>query len=78
MGKRASIETVLNRELQALNDMTLSKDPQTVLKAGKELRLLQENFKLAGNETSLRPAVKLALQKYCMDVIKLPKDEREE
>jgi len=75
--KNASLETVLNRELAALNKMTLSENPKDVLAAAKAIKDLAQTFKIGGHETNLRKSVKVVLLKYCSEVIRLPRKERE-
>ena len=74
MTKNASIETVISRELTALNAMTLSEDPKLVLAAAKAIKDLAQTFKIGGHETNLRKSVRAVLLKYCDEVIRLPKE----
>lgn len=75
--KRASMETVLDRELTALHTMSKSDNPQLVLKAVKGIKDLAQTFRLDGHETTLRPSIKRILLKYCDSVMRLPKTERD-
>lgn len=72
------MEALVTRQMDALQELTLSKDPKTILSATKQLKDLAREFRLDGHENTLRPIVKKILVKYCSEIMLLPKDERGE